>query len=97
MKLFTQEEKYQKRAMAKREMFTHSYAHKRCDPDNCAACALQAKDPNYAGWPLLFMAVGKTLPAKPFTRELKRSAKDNLAYHQNLLDHLFNFGAEVKS
>lgn len=97
MKLFTNEEKQQERAMASREMFTHSYQHRRSDPDNCAACALNAKHPNYSGWPLLFMAAGRTMKAKDFTDELIDSQRHNERYYQNLLDHMFNYGAEIRS
>ncbi len=95
-KEFTTEEKWQQRQIAQREMFTHSYQHKRSDPDNCAACALALKNPNYSGWPLLFMAAGKVLPAKPFTADLKDAQRNNTAYYNNLLDYMANFGCEIR-
>jgi hypothetical protein len=94
-KQFTPEKMHQIRGMAGREMYTHSYDHKRPDPDNCAACALNSKRPNYAGWPLLYMAKQRPMPGKWFAAEFKEAQKHNQPYYSNLLDHMFNFGCEI--
>ena len=66
------------------------------DPDNCSACALtdtrQAR-PNYAAWPLAYMANRRAIPAKwrkAFRAELART--DNLPYVANIKRHIDTFG-----
>jgi hypothetical protein len=72
--------------------FTH-YGHhpSRKDLENCSACALLYADesgPNYAGWPLAFLANGRQIPSK-YISALKNELKSqNLAYVQNLKNKL---------
>ena len=87
--IFDREQQYR---MAQREFYQHSYTHKRRDPDNCAACALQAKDPNYAGWPLIYIAISRPMNKQAFGADLAYAAKENLPYFDNVRKHLEVFG-----
>lgn len=78
--------------MAKREMYTHSYVHRGKDPDNCAACALNLKSPNYAAWPLLYIAAHRPMPKKAFLDDVADASQDNLLYLQNIVEHLEEYG-----
>ena len=85
-------DKTQAKKMAERELFVHSYQHARPDPNNCAACALATKVPNYSGWPLLFIATGMRMHKVAFGLELADAALNNRRYFDNIVQHLDAFG-----
>jgi hypothetical protein len=89
--------------------FTHSYNHKKPDPENCSACALTIPvmidygpndtrlGINYSAWPLSYLQNGRSIPDK-FLGYLKEELKsDNLAYVENLKKHLIAAGYDLES
>lgn len=77
---------------ARREYFEHSYAHgRRRDPDNCAACALQAgtgkgwEGPNYAGWLRVYIEAGIRPNTKAALKEIERARTENPRYFDAIL------------
>jgi len=76
--------------------FEHYLGCKYRDPDNCSGCALtdtRQTEPNYSGWPLVYMENHRAIPAKwrqAFYRELERG--DNPAYTANLWRHIAEYG-----
>jgi hypothetical protein len=79
--------------------FTHYTGCGRKDPLNCSACALTTggeEGPNYAGWPLVYLIHGRTIPKVwdgALKRELERT--DNPAYVQNLKQQLEKKGYAI--
>lgn len=78
---------------------THEFDHydgcKHRDPDNCSGCALTTggeEGPNYAGWPLAYMANKHTIPAKWFSAFERELASDNRAYADNIKKHIVQYG-----
>lgn len=82
-----------RRRMESREYSNHSYQHRGSDPDNCAACALRLKVPNYAGWILTYAAAGVPMGSrmKLALNEIEESKNRNPAYFQNILRTLATF------
>jgi hypothetical protein len=85
--------------------FTHYSNHRPgSDLDNCGACALTTPTMidgkigiNYAGWPLSYLANGRSIPLKFYgflREELQR--RDNLPYLENLRAKLTAAGYDVE-
>jgi hypothetical protein len=79
--------------------FTHYTGCKGNDNDNCSACALLNADrrgPNYAGWPLAFIASGRRIPQRYFDALIvETERKDNPAYTENLNKKLKEHGYNI--
>jgi hypothetical protein len=89
---WTFEESNRLERSARREYFEHSYQHgRRRDPDNCAACALQAgtgknwDGPNYAGWLRVYIEAGIRPNAKAALKEIERARTENPRYFDAIL------------
>ena len=89
-------DKTQIKKMAYNQYYEHSYKHKGKDPDNCSACALQTINPNYSGWPLIFIALGLKLRKKIFIEEISYNLDpekgNNLNYILNIFEYIRVFG-----
>jgi hypothetical protein len=75
--------------------FDHYDSCKHRDPDNCSGCALTTggeDGPNYAGWPLAYMANKRTIPAKWFSAFQRELASGNRAYADNIKQHILRYG-----
>ena len=61
--------------------------------DNCAACALRLKVPNYAGWILTYTAAGVPMGSrmKIALAEIEESKNGNPRYYENILRTLATF------
>ncbi len=71
---------------AHREYYEHSYSHRRRDPDNCAACALQMyPEPNYSGWLRVYIQAGIRTNTRAALREIERAKKENPNYYLAIL------------
>lgn len=91
--------KVQRREMALREMYEHTYDHKKADPDNCQACAHAAEGedgPNVAGWLRVWVPAGRTIPAKWFAAEMTFAANENKGYFAAVLRDIQEFGLTVR-
>lgn len=66
------------------------------DPDNCSACALtntDQKEPNYSGWPLIYIETRRKIPRKWLGALLKELCRtDNDAYVNNLKSKILTYG-----
>lgn len=75
--------------------FTH-YDGCKGDVDNCSACALtntKQRVPNYAAWPLAYIANNRAVPAKwrdAFRREMNQTR--NVPYAENIKRHVAEHG-----
>jgi len=85
--------------------FTH-YGHRtKKDMENCSACILLfsgKEGPNYAAWPLSFLANGRDIPSKYFEALKTELKSENMFYVKNLESKLVgtkyeNFILEAKN
>lgn len=79
--------------MATREFQHYADHSKEHDMENCGACCLLhsgSEGPNYAAWPLSFLVNNKPIPEKYFNALKNELKSDNIAYVNNLKNHLID-------
>lgn len=64
--------------------------------DNCPGCALEADNPNYAGWLRIYIQLGKPVSPEAYGAEIAAALDDNPRYYEAVMRDIATWGVKFK-